>query len=143
MDKMSELMLNWKIGQKPRIIEEGQYHGYNYYIIYSRLCPCAYVEIPRENRLYEKSYSLVKLSYTPNWGFTYGDNYLKILGGCGTKKKWYLGWDYGHCTDYSNVIHNEGRVWTTKDIREECMQVIDAIIKYNCEPEGRLDGRRR
>ena len=128
--------------EKPQVLETGKYKGYKFYICFSKTCPTAYVKLDEGHPLYgiEPDIKDEGLDYSPNWGFTYSDNKLGYGIGYGAKDKgWFIGWDYGHSTDYdyfhSNSYNAEwgARKWTLAEIEGECMGVIDAIerkVKY-------------
>lgn len=134
MDKIAELTQFPDKRNGNELIKKGEYKGLNYYIAFNGELgiPLAYVKIPKGHKWYGKDYQEIDLAENaPNWNLTFSDCYVPtipdtLIGG------WYIGWDYGHATDYHNdgwcrVI--QGRVWTTEEIEDECKNVIEAIKK--------------
>lgn len=119
------------------ILDEGIYKKYKYYIISLGTHPVAYVEIPKNNKLYGKNYDNININV--HGGLTYSANHLyiseneKING-------WFIGWDYAHYDDYighylayPELFIEEGKKWTTKEILENVKDVIEQIIKLEEE----------
>lgn len=105
-------------------------NGIEFYIINYGTHPCAYIHIPETHSLsgFNWTNELDNL-ITCHGGVTWFDSFLPNNINS-TNGKW-LGWDYGHCTDYqvySDKYVNDGRVWTTEDILEEVQNVIAQII---------------
>ena len=106
---------------KYEILFSGNYEGYNFYII--SMCgkhPCAYVEIKEH-----VDYSELEDEIDCHWGLTYSGNLKHILG---ANDRWFIGWDYAHCEDYTTLCHDRlGKKWTTDEIYEEVKNVIKQL----------------
>ena len=118
--------------QKDRKVEllcEDKYKGYNYYILNLGTHPTAYVEIPKNNKLYGKEYEDINIMV--HGGFTYSRNELMGI----QSENWFIGWDYAHGGDFLgyDILFNFGyksnnKKWTTKEMIEECQNVINQIV---------------
>ena len=116
----------YKKDREREILEQGTYKGYNYKIISYGWHPCAYIEIPNTDKLYNKNYYDVDIEC--HCGLTYGD-----FRDFGDGIKFYYGWDYAHCFDYSGINNVElnatCKKWTTQEILNEVFIAIDSLIK--------------
>lgn len=131
------------IYQKDRKIEllhKGEYKGYNYYILNLGTHPTAYIEIPKEHKLYGKHYDdIYEMGYDINvhGGLTYSDSKLM----CVKSKNWFIGWDYAHAYDYcgyyelGDFLNEKTKKWTTEEIIEECKSAINQIIEIEGKDE--------
>lgn len=124
---------------KERRIEllcKDKYKNYNYYVLNLGTHPTAYIEIPKENKLYRKSYDEIYeigCDIDVHGGLTYSDNELMGV----KSKNWFIGWDYAHIGDYCGYeeympesVRTYGKKWTTEEIIEECKNAIDQIISF-------------
>lgn len=124
---------------KERRIEllcKDKYKNYNYYVLNLGTYPTAYIEIPKENKLYRKSYDEIYeigCDIDVHGGLTYSDNELMGV----KSENWFIGWDYAHAGDYCGYeetmpesIRTYGKKWTTEEIIEECKNAIDQIIDF-------------
>lgn len=122
--------------RKIELLCKEKYKNYNYYVLNLGTHPTAYIEIPKEDKLYGKSYDeiyRIGCDIDVNGGLTYSDNELMGI----SSDNWFIGWDYAHCGDYCGYeetmpesIRTYGKKWTTKEIIEECKNVIDQIIEF-------------
>ena len=113
-----------------------KYKNYNYYVLNLGTHPTAYIEIPKENKLYRKSYDeiyKIGCDIDVHGGLTYSNNELMGV----KSENWFIGWDYAHCGDYCGYeecmpesIRTYGKKWTTEEIIEECKNAIDQIIDF-------------
>lgn len=117
------------------ILFEGKYFGYQFYIINYGSHPCAYVEIPADNKIFGKHYD--DLDINVHGGLTYSNSYLRgISEGINT---WFIGWDYAHYNDYSyydclqkeefTSLFENNKKWTTEEIFEHVRSVIEQIME--------------
>lgn len=113
------------------LLDSGTYDDYEYEIVSRGLHPCAYVKLPEGHKYYGLGYDDVPVDC--HCGLTYAENYLSILP---LESGWWIGWDYGHCCDYSGFMMHEHwkdvdtshyKKWTTAEIFEEVKQVIDQL----------------
>lgn len=117
------------------ILDKGNFKGFNYYIMNLGTHPTAYIEIPKEHKLFNKTdyevYDYIDLEV--HFGLTYSRNYLYI----NEKQKldgWFIGWDYAHCDDYTGYeeimpdeLKTNGKKWTTEEILEEVKRAINQL----------------
>ena len=122
--------------RRTELLCKGKYKNYNYYVLNLGTHPTAYIEIPKENKLYRKSYDeiyKIGCDIDVHGGLTYSNNELMGV----KSENWFIGWDYAHCGDYcgyeeymSESIRTYGKKWTTEEIIEECKNAIDQIIDF-------------
>lgn len=122
--------------RRTELLCKDKYKNYNYYVLNLGTHPTAYIEIPKENKLYRKSYNeiyKIGCDIDVNGGLTYSDNELMGV----KSENWFIGWDYAHCGDYCGYeeympesIRTYGKKWTTEEIIEECKNAIDQIIDF-------------
>lgn len=122
--------------RRTELLCKDKYKNYNYYVLNLGTHPTAYIEIPKENKLYRKSYDeiyKIGCDIDVNGGLTYSDNELMGV----KSENWFIGWDYAHCGDYCGYeeympesIRTYGKKWTTEEIIEECKNAIDQIIDF-------------
>ena len=125
--------------RRTELLCKDKYKNYNYYVLNLGTHPTAYIEIPKEDKLYGKSYDeiyRIGCDIDVNGGLTYSDNELMGI----SSDNWFIGWDYAHCGDYYGYeetipesIRTYGKKWTTKEIIEECKNAIDQIIDFESE----------
>ena len=106
------------------ILDEGIIDGRQYYILSFGTHPCAYVKVTEEE-LKDKA-GFEDWDIDCHGGVTFCSS-MPTINADGT----YVGWDYGHCDDYSgmDLIYPEfcragGKKWTTEEILEEVKDVI-------------------
>lgn len=122
--------------RRTELLYKGRYKNYNYYVLNLGTHPTAYIEIPKENKLYRKSYDeiyKIGCDIDVHGDLTYSDNELMGV----KSENWFIGWDYAHCGDYCGYeesmpesIRTYGKKWTTEEIIEECKNAIDQIIDF-------------
>lgn len=125
----------------PELICDGEYKGYYYAITSLGTHPCAYVKIPKENKFYQydvlgnELYMSNNIDRFCNGGLTYS-NFGIPTGDF--KDKWFIGWDYGHCWDFTpmtiifdgyEIPEIDGVKWTNDKIIKEIKDVIDCLIE--------------
>ena len=114
-------------GEKPYIAYDDIIGGRQVFIIYIGSHPCAYIE--SNINYYGKRQDFLE---PVHWGFTFYDTLLhwkNELPGYDEEKmkKYYIGWDYGHLSDYATYKNQnfEGKKWTTDEIIEEIKRAIE------------------
>lgn len=111
------------------LLGKGEYKGYKWYILSLGSHPVVYVEIPKDNYYYGKHYMKYKDLHV-HGGITYSERSLHLPNE--TLFSWFIGWDYAHYLDYCSLLPlDEGKKWTTKEIYEEVLDVIDQIDRKN------------
>ena len=115
------------------ILDRGIYKNYDYVILSLGTHPCAYVRIPEHHPYYSEDYNNCDIDC--HWGLTYGSPYLRT--GNGTQESgWWIGWDYAHYGDFTGAdmmfppeLQFGGKQWTTEEIIDECLNVINQMAK--------------
>ena len=104
------------------ILDNGIYNGYQYWIVSYGSHPCAYIDVSNTS-LAGEFYDDIDIDC--HGGLTYSENQLATVD----KKGWFIGWDYAHLGDYYRTSYNSvnGKQWTTGEIVEECINVIEQI----------------
>lgn len=120
--------------QEAEQLAAGTFLGYNYYVLSFGTHPCAYVEIPRNNKYFGKDYDDIPVY--PHGGLTYSSDHLATVDHIG----WFIGWDYAHAGDYCGFMApslNKGsQQHTTVEMVEDCKQVIMQIEYLNINEEA-------
>ena len=116
------------------VLAKGSFNGYNFFVISYGTHPCCYVELPKRHKLYGLEYWDIEDNYQIDvyGGFTYSDDHLLLRD-----NTWIIGWDYAHfgdyyCTAYRTDVSKAYR-WTTKEMINECINVIKQLEKINRE----------
>lgn len=129
LDEIKIKQMEYSSERKREILFEGKYKNYQFYILNLGTHPTAYVEIPKRNKLYGKSYHYIDIDV--HGGLTYSEDYLKGI----KENSWFIGWDYGHFGDYMGYqvklpvdFSMYDKKWTTEEIFEEVKDVINQII---------------
>lgn len=134
---MKELVYKYNekdIGSEREILHNGTYRGYNFFIVYMGIHPCAYVEVPKGHPWYRLEYQEIEDKIYCHGGLTYSDNLSLTLKE--ETDRWFFGWDYGHAGDYEsynehfNCFLNDKK-WTTEEIYEEVKDVIDQFVEHD------------
>lgn len=115
------------------ILEQGNYMGYNFWIISYGSHPCAYVELQKDHPYYGKcNCDAYDLDINVHGGITFGDY---GLGSTISDDKFLLGWDYNHYNDYNYKDEQyglaSGKKWTTEEILEDVKNVIKQLHEAN------------
>lgn len=124
---MKEMIYSAKGLNPPERIAEGEYKGFTYYVLNLGTHPCAYVDVS-DTPLNGKDYNYIDIEC--HFGLTYASSRLYTV----EKKGWFIGWDYSHYCDFAGyeldypiAFRTQGKMWTTKEIVEECKAVIDQL----------------
>ena len=122
--------------RRTELLCKDKYKNYNYYVLNLGTHPTAYIEIPKENKLYRKSYDeiyKIGCDIDVNGGLTYSDNELMGV----KSENWFIGWDYAHAGDYVGYSMNYPELfglsiykkkWTTEEIFEDVVNCIEQMI---------------
>lgn len=121
--------------RKIEILCEGTYCGYQFYILNLGTHPTAYIEIPRESKLFGKGYMEIYdmgIDIEVHGGLTFADNHLQGI----KENSWFIGWDYAHCRDWYGgyekdcpTLNAHAKKWTTEEIFEDVANAIEQIRK--------------
>ncbi|MBQ2653313.1 MAG: hypothetical protein IJF83_07150 [Methanobrevibacter sp.] len=142
-----EMEYKGKLGQTYKLLCFDIYKDYLLYILSLGSHPTAYIVLDEDDKLY--GLNMDELDSIPDLychgGFTYSKNTLTVPGYSYVnehEKKWVIGWDYGHHRDWTNLLPEDiqlefgSKKWTTREILNECREVIDMIIEYNKKMEA-------
>ena len=111
------------------VLDSGVYRGYKYAILSIGIYPCAYVQ----NKIGTTDmFDDVAKDVECHFGVTYvGRSYWDE-----SDKDSYIGWDYGHCSDFSGYyepddrwLYDNTKRWTTEEIRSEVFAVIETFVE--------------
>ena len=112
----------------PEQIANGEYNGFNYYVLNLGTHPCAYVDVT-ETKLKNVEYDRIDIEC--HGGLKYSEHKLLTVD----KEGWFIGWDYAHAGDFAgyDLIYpskrSPRRMWTTQEIVDECKEVIDQLVE--------------
>lgn len=113
------------------VLHEDVYKSYKFYIVSYGTHPCCYVELPGGSPYYEKDYDDIPVSC--HGGLTF----------CGPKDfanfGWCIGWDFAHYDDFYGIGGAHGHKWTTEELLDECINVIDQLVTLTLSDETRLE----
>ena len=131
MIKEMEYKSQWT---KTEVLARDFYKGYEYIVVSYGVHPCAYIAL-QEGQPYYNVNSYDDVDITCHGGCTFVDkgSNFKPLGFDDSYKV--IGWDYGHYNDFSGTYLQDNfpvpwkdmKKWTTKEIIEECKQVIEQL----------------
>ncbi len=125
-DRLLQLILNPPFEEGPyyhELIEEGEYNGITYIIGFYFNHAVAYIFVNKWRCIVEPD----DIERQPHGGFTFDSYSLGFV----EYEGWFIGWDYAHAGDYQKLQNTEikGKVWTLEEVRQECHEVIDSLIK--------------
>ena len=118
----------------PEQLAAGTFLGYDYYALSFGTHPCAYVELPRNNKYFGRIYDDIPIEC--HGGLTYSSNKLHTVDHTG----WFIGWDYAHWGDYNgslpDFLNKGSNQYTTVEMIEDCKQVIMQMESLNMNEEA-------
>lgn len=123
---------------RARIIRIGEYKGREFRITTTGRYPCAYVEAKTEAEIGCRDIWKLDELADVHWGFSF-HGYMNHVGDI--SKKYFIGWDYGHCCDYAAPLRictperlmtfgNQGKKWTIDEIIDDIKRVIDQLEEH-------------
>lgn len=109
-------------------LADGEYCGIRYYVLSFGTHPCAYIRLPEECE------AIGTNEIKCHGGITYTGDRLATCEGSG----FYIGWDYAHLGDYAGWMDRPGTGyrWSTREIMDECEDVIDQVLGLAGNPGG-------
>ncbi len=132
---MKEMIYSVHRLNPPERIAEGEYKGFTYYVLNLGTHPCAYVDVTNTT-WHGKDYCDIDIEC--HCGLTYASEHLATI----EKKGWFIGWDYAHYCDFAGYylesysdLRTHGKMWTTKEIVDECKAVIEQLIVKGAQDE--------
>lgn len=113
----------------PEQIARGTYKGLDYYVLNLGTHPCAYIDVT-DTSLHDIKYE--EIDIVVHGGLTYSRSSLATVDKAG----WFIGWDYSHYGDFTGAdmmfppeLQFGGKQWTTEEIIDECLNVINQMVK--------------
>ena len=122
------------------ILLKENYRGYTFYILNLQTHPTAYIVLNDTSQYFRRPYDECG-NIDCHGGITYSEDNLLWDGNIAPSSPdtWVIGWDYAHSGDqYGEEQHilpyvrgycPNYKKWTTKEIREECLDVIEQLIR--------------
>ena len=136
---MQEMVYKDKREYLKDILDWRTWHNYEYVILNLHSHPTSYVCLTSNDVFYQKDYNDIPIQV--HGGLTFSEPTLYCIKQYSPKYKcdvntsitrdWIIGWDYGHYGDYSKIMQESGRKYTTKDILKDTKSVIKQLITYN------------
>lgn len=133
--KYEEMEYKYNPYNTSKILMQGKYRNYQFYILSFGTHPTAYVEIPKGHKLYGKDYNQIYymgIDIDVHGGLTYSHSCLRDI----KHDSWFIGWDYAHYGDYFEIpsykvfdLNDGSKKWTTLEIFEDVKTCIDTIRK--------------
>lgn len=103
------------------VLAEGEYKGHKYVVRSYGTHPCAYVSVAGKKAINTDDIIC-------HGEVTYYKDHLPMSEA--SDDIWWIGWDYAHSGDrlgwHEYFPHCE-KSWTTKEIEQECLKVIDQL----------------
>ena len=115
--------------RKLKIIDQGYYKEYEYFILSLQTHPCAYIILTENDKFYHKNYDEIE-GIECHGGLTYSCDYLgndDDLFVPESEQVWVIGWDYAH--DGDRVGSVDGKCWTKKEILDEVKCVVEQLVR--------------
>lgn len=115
------------------VIAEGRYRDLPFIVVNSmHKWLCAYINVAPT-----KLNGSTDVDFGCHGGVTYRNESLLRRD----EKGWWIGWDYAHWGDYipslsKGLFDYFRRKWTTEEVVEECLNVIDAVWDYDTKEGG-------
>lgn len=131
MKEMVYEPLSTRYKEGPILLAQGNYKGYDWYVISHRTHPCAYIVLNEYDRFFRRHYDECA-QINCHGGITYSENYLGSdpVFVQESDDVWVIGWDYTHCDDWWGT-EMVGKKWTTEEIYFEVCDVIEQLIRLN------------
>lgn len=113
------------------ILCQSWYKGYKVLIVSYFTHPCAYIGLPEDHPYYNVDYDDIPIDC--HGGLTYGSNNHNVVTEL-RDNGYFIGWDYAHYGDYMSPLDSaspffNNKKWTTREIIDECFNVIDQLEK--------------
>lgn len=128
--------MEYQTTRECEILLEGKFKNYQFYILNLGTHPTAYIEIPKNSKLFQKTYDEIYemgLDLDVHGGLTYASNELQGI----KNNSWFIGWDYAHFGDYYGYdeifprqFRTDDKKWTTEEIFNDVTCAIDQIITF-------------
>lgn len=126
------------------VLADGIYKDHRYIVKSLGTHPTAYVQLNNSDLMYIESIrnahndpeelSCDDFLIECHGGLTYYSDLLYVDNRDSLPGHW-VGWDYAHCEDYCGYDYDNPyyhtKKWTTKEMVDECKNVIDQVVEYN------------
>lgn len=115
--------------KQPKIVKNGTYRNFEWYIITLGTHPCSYILLPKDHKLYGvKDENSIDVKC--HCGITYSRDYLLNID---TKGKWVIGYDYAHLGDYYSsdwaIFHKfNDHKYTIEELEVDIKNTIDDLV---------------
>ena len=109
------------------ILADGNYNGYNFYVVSYGAYPGVYIFLPKTDKFYQQSKNNIPITTRP-----INTTGISIRGI--NESGWYISWQYRGADDYYMLTFNDvhdGIRHTTDSMVNDCKAVIDELIKLN------------
>ena len=127
---MKEMVYKVKRLDPPEVLLDKKVGKYRILILNYGYHPCGYVGVPLDHPLARINYDdLGVLDVKVHWGLNFSAKGDGVIWP--ENYRWY-GWSYDHTGDYAGYdpilsIQLEGKKWTTKEIYQEALSVIEQL----------------
>ena len=119
--------MKYKNQRKTKILAEGTYKGFKYFILSLGTHPCAYI-VTKYIELNEEE----QIFFPVHGGITYQERYLKIPNKTLAQRSNVIGWDYAHLGDQYGTDENEyDEKHRTSEILQDVMNAINYLKNIN------------
>ena len=107
-------------------LAEGEVGEYKWKVLSLGTHPCGYVSVPESHPFCDKFYWEIDDKISVHGGLTFS-------GKMRDSDDFWVGWDYAHADDFTYLSPIGDKLWTTKEIVEECLNVIQQFRSYEGE----------
>ena len=107
-------------------LAEGEVGEYKWKVLSLGTHPCGYVSVPENHPFCGKAYWEIDDKIVVHGGLTFS-------GKMRDSDDFLFGWDYAHADDFTYLSPIGDKLWTTKEIVEECLNVIQQFRSYEGE----------
>lgn len=119
--------MKYKNERQTKILAEGTYKGFQYFILSLGTHPTAYV-VTKYIELNEEE----QIFFPVHGGITYQERYLKIPSKTLAQRSNVIGWDYAHSGDQYGTDENEyNERHRTSEILQDVMNAINYLKNIN------------
>ena len=108
-------------------LANGNYNGYNWYVVNYSSYPACYIFLPRDSKFYQQSKNNIPIKSMNIDGTGISVRGIDESG-------WYISWQYRNADDYYMLTFNDvhdGIKHTTAEMVEDCKRVINEIISLS------------
>lgn len=107
-------------------LAEGSVGEYKWMVLSFGTHPCGYVSVPRNHPFCGQAYWEIDDKIVVHGGLTFS-------GKMRDSDDFWVGWDYAHANDYTYLSTIGDKRWTTKEVADECLNVIQQFRSHEGE----------